>query len=166
MSEAQLQWLQQDPFPQLEFPVMRIVVQRVARARVMVEGEVVGEIGRGLLLLVGIGHGDGEEQIGWLANKVLNLRIFADEEGRMDRSLCDVGGEVLAVPQFTLYGDARKGRRPSFDRAAPPQEAEPLFRRFVAELEQSGLRVEQGVFRAHMSVELTNDGPVTLILER
>lgn len=145
---------------------MRIVAQRVSWARVRFEGEVVGEIGRGLLLLVGIGRGDGKEQIGWLANKVLGLRIFEDEEGRMARSLLEVGGEILAVPQFTLYGDVHKGRRPSFDRAAPPQEAEPLFARFVAELAQSGLRVEQGVFGTHMEVELANDGPVTIILER
>jgi len=145
---------------------MRIVVQRVSWARVRVGGETVGEIGRGLLLLVGIGRGDGEEEMSWLADKVLGLRIFEDEAGRMARSLCDVGGEILAVPQFTLYGDVRRGRRPSFDRAAPPEEAEPLFRRFVAELKQRGERVEQGVFGAHMEVELANDGPVTIILER
>jgi len=152
-------------FP-LGSPVMRIVAQRVVEARVMVEGETVGEIGQGLLLLVGIGRGDDEKELRWLANKVLNLRIFEDEEGRMDRSLLDVGGAILAVSQFTLYGDVRKGRRPSFDRAAPPREAAPLFRQFVEQLEQSGLLVEQGVFGAHMEVELLNDGPVTLILER
>jgi D-tyrosyl-tRNA(Tyr) deacylase len=145
---------------------MRIVVQRVTWARVEVDGEIVGRIGRGLLLLVGIGRSDGMEQLGWLANKVLNLRIFKDEEGRMDRSVSEIGGEILAVPQFTLYGDARKGRRPSFEAAASPQEAEPLFRRFIEELKRSGLVVEQGVFQAHMLVELANDGPVTLILER
>lgn len=145
---------------------MRIVVQRVAWARVAVEGKTVGQIGRGLLLLVGIGRGDGMEEVCWLANKVLNLRIFEDTAGHMERSLLEVGGEVLAVPQFTLYGDARKGRRPSFEAAAPPEEAEPLFRRFIEELEQSGLRVAQGVFQAHMLVELGNDGPVTLLLER
>lgn len=145
---------------------MRIVAQRVVEARVTVEGETVGEIGQGLLLLVGIGRGDDEKELRWLANKVLDLRIFEDEEGRMDRSLLDVGGAILAVPQFTLYGDVRKGRRPSFDRAAPPQEAAPLFQRFVEQLKQSGLLVEQGVFGAHMEVELLNDGPVTLILER
>lgn len=145
---------------------MRIVVQRVREAQVKVDGEIVGKIGRGLLLLVGFGRGDGGEQISWLADKVLNLRVFGDEQGRMDRSLRDIGGEVLAVPQFTLYGDVRKGRRPSFDRAAPPEQAEPLFRQFAEKLEQSGLRVERGSFRAYMSVELTNDGPVTLVLER
>ncbi len=145
---------------------MRIVVQRVRWARVIVEEKVVGEIGPGLLLLVGIGRGDGGTQVGWLAHKVLNLRIFEDEEGRMDRSVPEIGGEILAVPQFTLYGDTRKGRRPSFERAAPPEEAEPLFRRFIEELEGSGLRVAQGVFQAHMQVELANDGPVTLMLER
>lgn len=145
---------------------MRIVAQRVAKARVTVEGETVGEIGQGLLLLVGIGRGDDEKGLGWLADKVLDLRIFEDEEGRMDRSLLEIGGEVLAVPQFTLYGDVRKGRRPSFDAAAPPGEAAPLFQRFVERLKESGLRVEQGVFGAKMEVELVNDGPVTLILER
>jgi len=145
---------------------MRIVAQRVSWARVRVGGEVIGEIGPGLLLLVGIGHDDGKEQISWLANKVLSLRIFAGEEGRMDRSLLEIDGAILAVPQFTLYGDVRKGRRPSFDRAAPPGEAKPLFQQFVEELKQSGKRVEQGVFGAHMEVELLNDGPVTLILER
>jgi D-tyrosyl-tRNA(Tyr) deacylase len=145
---------------------MRIVVQRVAKARVAVGGETVGRIGRGLLLLIGIGRDDGEEELRWMANKVLNLRIFEDEEGRMDRSLLDIGGEILAVPQFTLYGDVRRGRRPSFDAAAPPQEAEPWFQQFIEELKRSGLRVEQGVFGAHMEVELINDGPVTLILER
>lgn len=145
---------------------MRIVVQRVRWARVTVEGKVVGETGRGLLLLVGFARGDGGEQIRWLTRKVLNLRIFEGEEGRMDRSVLEIGGEILAVPQFTLYGDARKGRRPSFERAAPPEGAEPLFRQFVAELEGSGLRVAQGVFQARMQVELANDGPVTLLVEK
>lgn len=151
---------------QLKSLVMRILVQRVAWARVEVEGEIIGQIGRGLLLLVGIGRGDGPEQLRWLANKVLNLRIFEDEEGQMNRSLLELGGAVLAVPQFTLYGDARKGRRPSFEGAAPPEEAEPLFRLFIAELKRSGLTVAQGVFGAHMLVQLANDGPVTLLLER
>lgn len=153
---------------------MRIVVQRVRWARVSVEGRVVSEIGPGLLLLVGIGRGDGPEEVAWLARKIPHLRLFAGESGegqgqgrgKLDRSLLEIGGEVLAVPQFTLYGDVRKGRRPSFDGAAPPGEAEPLFERFVEELKGSGLRVEQGIFRAHMVVELANDGPVTLILER
>jgi D-tyrosyl-tRNA(Tyr) deacylase len=145
---------------------MRIVVQRVAWAQVVVEEKVVGKIGRGLLLLVGIERSDGREQASWLARKVLHLRIFDGEEGRMDCSLDHVRGEILVVPQFTLYGDIRKGRRPSFERAAPPEEAEPLFQLFIEELQRSGLRVEQGIFRAHMQVQLANDGPVTLILER
>ena len=155
-----------EPLSLIEFSVMRIVVQRVTGARVMVEGRAVAEIGPGLLLLVGIGRGDGKEGISWLAQKILNLRVFADEQGRMDRSLLDIKGEILVVSQFTLYGDVRKGRRPSFDGAAPPQEAAPLFRQFIEELRQSGPRVEQGIFGAHMAVELVNDGPVTLILER
>ncbi|MCR4404885.1 MAG: D-aminoacyl-tRNA deacylase [Candidatus Acetothermia bacterium] len=145
---------------------MRVVVQRVARARVAVGEQIVGRIGRGLLLLVGIGRGDGPEQLRWMANKVVNLRIFEDKQGQMNRALLEVGGEILAVPQFTLYGDARKGRRPSFEAAAPPEVAEPLFGQFVEELRRSGLTVAQGVFQAHMLVELANDGPVTLILER
>lgn len=145
---------------------MRIVVQRVAWARVWVEGELVGQIGRGLLLLVGFERGEAEASLAWLANKVVNLRLFENEEGRMDRSVLEVGGELLVVPQFTLYGDVQKGRRPSFDAAAPPEEAEPLFRRFVEELRRSGLKVEQGIFQAHMLVELANDGPVTFVIER
>ncbi|MGQ9477290.1 MAG: D-aminoacyl-tRNA deacylase [Candidatus Bipolaricaulia bacterium] len=146
---------------------MRIVVQRVAWARVQVEGKTVGQIvGPGLLLLVGIGRGDTEGSLRWLANKVLNLRIFEGERGKMDRSVLEVGGEILVVSQFTLYGDVQKGRRPSFEGAAPPEEAEPLFQRFVEELKRSGLKVEQGVFQARMLIELANDGPVTLVLER
>lgn len=136
------------------------------RARVTVDGEVVGEIGHGLLLLVGIGREDNEETLRWVAEKIINLRIFEDERGKMDLSLREVGGEILAVSQFTLYGDLRKGRRPNFTKAAPPEEAEPLFERFVQLLKESGLRVEKGRFRAHMLVELVNDGPVTLLLER
>ncbi len=145
---------------------MRIVVQRVAWARVQVEGKTVSQIGPGLLLLVGIGRGDTEESLRWLANKALNLRIFEGERGRMDRSVLEVGGEILVVSQFTLYGDVQKGRRPSFEEAAPPEEAEPLFQRFVEELKRSGLKVKQGVFQARMLVELANDGPVTFVLER
>jgi D-tyrosyl-tRNA(Tyr) deacylase len=145
---------------------MRVVVQRVAWARVKVEDKIVGQIGRGLLLLVGIKRGEAGASLTWLANKVLNLRIFEGEEGRMDRSVLEVGGELLVVPQFTLYGDVQKGRRPSFDAAAPPGEAEPLFQQFVEELKRSGLKVEQGIFQAHMVVELANDGPVTFVLER
>ena len=145
---------------------MRVVIQRVREARVTVDGEVVGQIGPGLLLLVGIGRGDTEEALRWVAEKIINLRIFEDEDGKMNRSLQEVGGEILAVSQFTLYGDVRKGRRPNFTGAAPPEEAEPLFNRFVQLLRESGVRVETGRFRAHMLVELVNDGPVTLLLER
>ncbi len=145
---------------------MRVVIQRVREARVTVDGEVVGQIGPGLLLLVGIGRGDTEEALRWVAEKIINLRIFEDEDGRMNRSLQEVGGEILAVSQFTLYGDVRKGRRPNFTGAAPPEEAEPLFNRFVQLLRESGAKVETGRFRAHMLVELVNDGPVTLLLER
>lgn len=145
---------------------MKVVIQRVERAKVTVEGEVVGQIGRGLLLLVGIGKGDDEGVLRWAADKIINLRIFEDELGKMNRSLREVGGELLVVSQFTLYGDLRRGRRPSFDGAAPPEEAEPLFNRFVELLRESGLRVETGRFGAYMGVELINDGPVTLILER
>ena len=145
---------------------MRVVIQRVREARVTVDGEVVGQIGPGLLLLVGIGRGDTEEALRWVAEKIINLRIFEDESGRMNLSLREVGGEILAVSQFTLYGDVRKGRRPNFTGAAPPEEAEPLFNRFVQLLRESGAKVETGRFRAHMLVELVNDGPVTLLLER
>ena len=146
---------------------MRVVVQRVAEASVTVEGEVVGEIGPGLLVLAGFVPGDDRGVTSWMAEKLVNLRIFADGEGRMNRSLADVGGEVLAVSQFTLYGDARKGRRPSFVRAARPGIAIPLYEGFVAELEKRlPGRVRCGRFGAEMKVALVNDGPVTLVVER
>jgi D-tyrosyl-tRNA(Tyr) deacylase len=146
---------------------VRAVVQRVARASVTVEGQVVGAIERGLMILLGVTHGDGEEQASWLANKVAGLRIFEDKEGKMNLSLLDVGGSALVVSQFTLYGDASKGRRPSFTGAARPEIAEPLCDRFAERLREAGVfRVESGVFGAHMMVEIHNDGPVTLILER
>jgi len=144
---------------------MRLVVQRVREASVEVDGEVIGRIGRGLLVLVGVGKGDGESDAAYLAEKVVNLRIFDDEEGKMNRSLLEVGGGVLAVSQFTLYGDVRKGRRPSFERAAPPAEAERLFDYFVGELKKRAPEVATGRFGARMQVSLVNDGPVTLILE-
>lgn len=144
---------------------MRAVVQRVARAAVRVDGRTVAEIGRGLLVLLGVGAGDGEADAAYLAEKVTHLRIFPDERGRFDRSVADVGGSLLAVPNFTLYGDARHGRRPSFTGAAPPERAEPLFRRFAEEVRARGVPVQTGVFGAHMEVELTNDGPVTILLE-
>jgi D-tyrosyl-tRNA(Tyr) deacylase len=144
---------------------MRLVVQRVREAYVEVDGEVIGRIGRGLLVLVGVGKGDRESDAAYLADKTVNLRIFDDEEGKMNRSLLEVGGEVLAVSQFTLYGDVRKGRRPSFERAAPPDEAERLFDHYVSELKKRISHVATGRFGARMQVHLINDGPVTLILE-
>ena len=145
---------------------MRVVLQRVSRALVTVEGRVTGEIGPGLLLLVGFTAGDGEEALRWMAEKVVGLRIFADEEGKMNRSVEEIGGGLLVVSQFTLYGDARKGRRPSFIDAARPEVAIPLYERFVEILRATGLPVGTGEFGAMMEVELVNDGPVTLILER
>jgi D-tyrosyl-tRNA(Tyr) deacylase len=145
---------------------MRIVVQRVSRGSVSVEGEVVGTIDQGLVLLVGVTHADGEEQARFLANKIANLRIFTDDEGKFNRSALDVGGAALVVPQFTLYGDARKGRRPNFIQAAQPEIAQPLIDRFVSFLKEEGLRVETGVFGAMMLVEIHNDGPVTIILDK
>jgi D-tyrosyl-tRNA(Tyr) deacylase len=145
---------------------MRIILQRVSKAIVYVEGNAVSSIGRGLLLLVGVGREDGEANMTWLAEKCANLRIFPDEEDRMNRSLLDAGGEILAISQFTLYADTRRGRRPSFVDAAPPGEAEELFDRFVEILGRTGLPVRKGVFGAMMDVELVNEGPVTIILER
>ena len=144
---------------------MRALVQRVARASVSVEGKVRGEIGPGLLVLLGAAHADGEEEARWLAEKVAGLRVFADRQGKMNRDVRESGGACLVVPQFTLYGDARHGRRPEFTAAARPEHAEPLFERFCAELGRHGVRVERGVFRAHMLVELANDGPVTLMID-
>lgn len=144
---------------------MRIVLQRVKKAKVTVEGQIVGEISHGLLLLVGITHEDSEKDIQFLANKVLNLRIFEDATGKMNHSLLDVGGSILSVSQFTLYGDCRKGRRPNFMEAAKPEQALPLYEKFNEELRQAGIQVETGVFGAMMDVSLVNDGPVTLILE-
>lgn len=145
---------------------MRIVLQRVSRARVTVDGRVTGEIGRGLLLLSGFTEGDGEEALAWMADKVAGLRIFPDDEGKMNRSVQEVGGGLLVVSQFTLYGDTRKGRRPSFVEAARPEVAIPLYERFLEMLRATGLPVQTGEFGAMMQVELVNDGPVTLILER
>jgi D-tyrosyl-tRNA(Tyr) deacylase len=146
---------------------MRVVVQRVAEASVTVEGAVVGSAGKGLLLLVGFTPGDTEAELAWMARKVLDLRIFPDEEGKMNRSLGEAGGDILVVSQFTLYGDARKGRRPSFVRAAPPEIAVPLYERFVALLRADAPgSVSEGEFGAMMEVSLVNDGPVTLVLEK
>lgn len=144
---------------------MRAVVQRVSEASVTVEGRLVGEIGRGFLVLLGVTHGDGEEEARVLARKIAHLRVFEDDAGKMNLALADVGGSVLVVSQFTLYGDARKGRRPGFTDAAPPEVAEPLVARFAGFLREEGVPVAEGQFQAHMQVRLCNDGPVTLILD-
>ena len=144
---------------------MRIVLQRVARASVRVDGESVGAIGVGFLLLVGIASDDEGIDCAGVARKIVELRVFEDATGKMNRSIRDVGGEILAVSQFTLYADVRRGRRPSFSDAARPEAAEPLFDALVAELRAQGVRVETGRFGAKMSVDLVNDGPVTLVLE-
>lgn len=144
---------------------MRILLQRVARASVTVRGESVARIGHGLLLLVGVGKDDGFGEYDRLAEKVFHLRVFEDERGKMNRSLSDVGGEVLVVPQFTLFGDVRKGRRPSWDGAAPPDVAEDRVEAFAKALEGRGATVRRGVFREHMEVDLVNDGPVTLWID-
>jgi D-tyrosyl-tRNA(Tyr) deacylase len=146
-------------------PPVRAVVQRVAEASCRVEGEIVGAIGPGLVVLLGVGQRDTDAEAEYLADKVLNLRIFSDEEGLMNRSVLDTGGGLLVVSQFTLLGDARKGRRPSYSEAAPPEEAHRLYERFVERLRPSGLRVATGVFRAMMDVALVNHGPVTLLLD-
>jgi D-tyrosyl-tRNA(Tyr) deacylase len=144
---------------------LRAVVQRVSEASVSVAGETVGAIGRGLLVLVGVGRGDGEPDAEYLALKTVNLRVFPDAQGQMNLSVLEVRGEILAVSQFTLYGDARKGRRPSYIDAAAPEEAERLYSHFVSRLRASGLEVREGVFRATMDVALVNQGPVTLVLD-
>ncbi len=146
---------------------MRIVLQRVSRAHVSIDGEVVGRIGPGLLLLVGFTEGDDEEKLRWMADKVIGLRVFNDPDGKMNLSLAEMDGSILAVSQFTLYGDTRKGRRPSFIKAAVPDVAIPLYDRFLELLrERAPGPVESGEFGAMMDVELVNDGPVTLVLER
>jgi D-tyrosyl-tRNA(Tyr) deacylase len=145
---------------------MKVVLQRVSRGRVSVAGKTVAEIGRGAVLLVGAGHGDGEAQARFLAEKIANLRIFEDEAGKMNLSLLDTGGQALVVSQFTLYADTRKGRRPSFTDAALPELAAPLVERFAQLLQAEGVPVQSGEFGAHMLVEIDNDGPVTIILDR
>ncbi|KPJ54153.1 D-tyrosyl-tRNA(Tyr) deacylase [candidate division TA06 bacterium DG_24] len=144
---------------------MRAVVQRVARAGVSVNGERIAEIGRGMVILLGVGAGDSSSDAGSLAEKCLNLRIFEDAEGKMNLSALEVGADLLAISQFTLYGNCRKGRRPSFTEAAPAQVAEDLYEEFVSSLRKSGLRVETGRFGARMLVEIHNEGPVTFILD-
>ncbi len=145
---------------------MRVLLQRVSRASVTVEGEVTGAIGRGFCLLVGFTHADSESGVQWMAEKIAGLRLFPDGDGKINRDLADVGGEVLVVSQFTLYADVVKGRRPSFNDAARPELAVPLYEKFCALLAERGLVVETGRFGAHMDVEIHNDGPVTLMLER
>jgi D-tyrosyl-tRNA(Tyr) deacylase len=145
---------------------MRVVLQRVSKASVRIDGRVVGSVGAGFCLLVGFTHTDSQAQVDWMADKVAGLRLFPDAEGKMNVGLAEVGGAVLVVSQFTLYGDSEKGRRPSFIDAARPEVAIPLYDAFIAALRSRGLEVETGRFGAMMEVELINDGPVTLILER
>ncbi|GAP94719.1 D-aminoacyl-tRNA deacylase [Leptolyngbya sp. NIES-2104] len=144
---------------------MRVVLQRVRSSQVMVDGAVIGKIDRGLNLLVGIAQTDTEAELDWMAKKCLELRVFSSD-GRFDQSVQDINGKILVVSQFTLYGDCRKGRRPSFDQAAAPDQAEQLYDQFVEKLRVSGLKIETGKFGAMMQVSIENDGPVTLILER
>jgi D-tyrosyl-tRNA(Tyr) deacylase len=144
---------------------MRAVVQRVSRAKVTVGEEIAGEIGAGLLVLLGVGHEDNEADANYLAEKIVGLRIFEDLDGKMNRSVQDVGGSVLAVSQFTLYGDVRRGKRPSFDAAAPPEQARRLYEFFVERLRAAGLLCETGRFQEMMQVELVNEGPVTILLD-
>jgi D-tyrosyl-tRNA(Tyr) deacylase len=144
---------------------VRAVVQRVSEARVEVEGRAVGAIGRGLLVLLGVAEGDTERDGEWMAQKLPHLRIFEDDAGKMNRSLLEIGGGLLLVSQFTLLGDVRRGRRPSFTEAAAPEEADRLYQYAAAKLRAEGLPVETGTFQAHMQVQLVNDGPVTLILD-
>ncbi len=145
---------------------MRAVVQRVKFARVVVDGAIVGEIGQGFLVLLGVTHNDSRDQAHWLAEKIAGLRIFNDDAGKMNRDLTDVGGGMLIVSQFTLYGDCRKGKRPSFIDAAPPEIAIPLYEQFINAVKALGIPVATGRFGADMQVELLNDGPVTLIVEK
>ena len=144
---------------------MRAVVQRVTRASVAVHDQITGEIGRGLMVLLGVEVGDGEKDLAYIADKVVNLRIFEDDAGKMNRSLLDVGGAILAVSQFTLLGDARDGRRPGFTMAERPEAADELYRRAIMDWRARGVTVETGVFRADMAVSLVNDGPVTILLD-
>lgn len=144
---------------------MRAVVQRVSRASVKVNGELSGQIGEGLLVLLGVGHDDTESDAAYLAEKIAGLRIFEDDAGKMNRSVIDIGGAVLAVSQFTLFGDVKKGKRPSFDAAARPEQARDLYERFVAAVRSLGLQCETGRFQETMEVELVNHGPVTILLD-
>jgi len=145
---------------------MRALVQRVKKSSVTVDGRIVGAIGPGLMVLLGVKEGDAEEEARWLAPKVANLRIFPDDEGKLNRSVLEMGGQALVVSQFTLYADCRKGRRPSFVEAARPEVADPLVEKFVELLRAEGLHVETGIFQAEMLVEIHNDGPVTVLVEK
>jgi D-tyrosyl-tRNA(Tyr) deacylase len=144
---------------------MRAVVQRVSRAQVVIDEEITGQIGLGLLILLGVGHDDTEADANYLAEKIAGLRVFEDDSGKMNRSVQDVGGSVLAVSQFTLYGDVRRGKRPSFDAASPPEKARQLYEFFVERIRSTGLRCETGRFQEMMKVELVNEGPVTILLD-
>jgi D-tyrosyl-tRNA(Tyr) deacylase len=144
---------------------MRAVIQRVSSAEVRVDGEVLGSIGQGLVVLLGIGKGDQPQDASYLARKTVTLRVFEDAQGKMNRSVQDIRGGVIIVSQFTLYGDCRKGNRPSFDNAAPPEEAEPLYHKYLEEVADSGLRIATGRFQAVMDVSLVNQGPVTILLD-
>ena len=144
---------------------MRAVVQRVSRSEVTVDGRTTGKINKGLLVLLGVTHGDTSKDVDYIVDKTINLRIFEDENDKMNLSLKDIGGEMLAVSQFTLYGDCRKWRRPSFTNAAAPEEADKLYQEFVKKVSEQGINTETGEFGAHMMVDLVNDGPVTILLE-
>lgn len=144
---------------------MRAVVQRVDKAAVRVDGQVVGQIDRGFLVLLGVGKDDNVDDVRYLAEKIVNLRVFDDEQGKMNLSLLDVGGQMLVVSQFTLYGDCRRGRRPSYSDSAPPDVAKELYEAFIEEVKKYGVHVETGIFAAHMLVEIHNNGPVTLLLD-
>lgn len=144
---------------------MRAVIQRVSRSEVTVDGKTTGKIKKGLLVLLGVTHGDTSKDVDYIVDKAINLRIFKDENEKMNLSLKDIDGEMLAVSQFTLYGDCRKGRRPSFTNAAKPDEADKLYREFIKKVSENGIHTETGEFGAHMMVDLINDGPVTILLE-
>ncbi|NLK96631.1 MAG: D-tyrosyl-tRNA(Tyr) deacylase [Epulopiscium sp.] len=144
---------------------MRAVVQKVAQASVKVDGNTIGEIGKGLMVLLGMQETDDEKVMDYMLDKIIHLRIFEDEEGKMNLSLKDVGGELLIVPNFTLYGDARKGKRPSYTKAAPPAVAEEIYNTFIKKAKATGIKAEQGQFQSHMEVRLLNDGPVTILID-
>lgn len=144
---------------------MKIVIQRAEKAKVSVDGEVVGQIGKGFMVLVGVGPEDTKQNADFLVNKMCNLRVFEDEQGKMNLSIKDVGGQILAISQFTLYADCKKGNRPSFTGAAKPEQANELYEYFMEEIRKQGIKVEHGMFGAHMKVDFINDGPVTILLE-